>query len=99
MQHSPMPSTVGDSAPVQDKAIGEPFLDIAEHNQSAEEALQLVEDMGSQDRGKSASAVVSLAKYRKLAAPSDGAQAPSKETTYAKAVVQMVEDLLAARKN
>ncbi len=101
LEHSSGPSTVADSAPAQEKALGEPFLDIREKNQSAEEALRIVEDMGSQENPKKLAAVMSMAEYRGLAtaAAADGAQAASKETIYAKALVQMVDDLLAARKN
>ena len=75
LDNSPVPSTVADSGTHRTTPIGPPFLDIQENNQAAEEALKLVEDMGSQERGKRASAVVSLAKYRGLAAAADGAPA------------------------
>ncbi len=51
--------------------------------------------MASEDRAKRVAAMVSLAKYRELAAD---AQPTSKESIYAKAVVKMVEDLLVARR-
>ena len=99
LEHSSGPSTVGDSAPIPTTPVGEPFLDIQEYNQSAEEALQIVEDMGSQDRTKNAPAMSALAKYRGLAAAADGAQPASKDTIFAKAIVQNFDDLLATRKN
>ncbi|KAK3232845.1 hypothetical protein CYMTET_56829 [Cymbomonas tetramitiformis] len=94
LDNSPVPSTVADSVPTT--PIGPPFLDIAENNQSAEEALQIVQDMASVDREKSVPAMVSLAKYRGLAA--DGAQPIGRESIYAKAVVKMIDDLLLSRK-
>ncbi len=95
LQHSPAPSTVSDSAPIPTTPVGEPFLDIQENNQAAEEASEIVQDMASEDRAKRVAAMVSLAKYRGLAAD---AQPTSKESIYAKAVVKMVEDLLVARR-
>jgi len=95
LQHSPAPSTVSDSAPIPTTPVGEPFLDIQENNQAAEEASEIVQDMASEDREKRIPAMVSLAKHRGLAAD---AQPTSKESIYAKAVVKMVEDLLVARR-
>jgi len=96
LDNSPVPSTVADSGTNRTTPIGPPFLDIMENNQAAEEALEIVEAMASQeDRAKSVAAVASLAKYRQLA---EGEQAGSKESVHAKAVVSMVDDFLAARK-
>ena len=52
MDSSPVPSAVADSETPRTTPVGPPFLDIAENNQAAEEALRIVEDMASQDRAK-----------------------------------------------